>query len=67
MGATVGDGKDFAVKVGGDEKSKAIDLDRNKIAGSNIIGLEYGDPFFLKIEKTVMRQRENYYVAAFKI
>ena len=51
MGATVGDGKDFAVKVGGDEKSKAIDLDRNKIAGSNIIGLEYGDPFFLKIEK----------------
>ena len=47
MGATVGDGKDFAVEVSSDEKGKAIDFDGNKITGSNVVGLKYGDPFFL--------------------
>ena len=30
---------------------QAIDFDGNKITGSNVVGLKYGDPFFLRVAK----------------
>ena len=39
MGATVGDGKDLAVKIGSYEKGKAIDLDGDKVTGGDVVRL----------------------------
>lgn len=48
MGATVGDGKDFSVEIGSDEKGKTVDFDRDKIASGNVIRFKDCDPFFLR-------------------
>jgi len=45
--ATVGDGKDFAVKIGSNQKSKSIDFDGDQVTSSNVVGFQYGNPFLL--------------------
>ena len=47
MRTTVGDGEDFAVKIGSDQKGKSIDLDGDQVTSSDIVGFQYGNPFLL--------------------
>ena len=45
--AAIGNGKDFAIKISSNQKSKAVHLDGNKVACSDILALEDCNPFLL--------------------
>lgn len=51
MRAAVGNGEDLSVKISGNKKCKTINFDGNKVAGGNIVGLEYGNPLLLHFKR----------------
>ena len=45
--AAVCDGEDLSIQVSSDQNGQAVDFNRNKISGSDIVRLENSDPFLL--------------------